>query len=385
MGIIVVIAVSLAGAGAYAQDDSGDSAESTLEGIIEIGALIPVTGGASDHGEDIRFTVSLAEDDFNRYLEQNGIDWRLNVVAEDTASSPVIALDKLSAIKAKGINGVVGTYSSAELSNVMGYAEKNNMLLISYGSVAPSLALPGDKVFRFVPDDTKQAPAIARYFAEIGVTNLVPIWRNDAWGNGLIDAIRSEFTNIGGVMDAGIKYNPDAAEFSTEVSLLADVVEKHASEVGSDKVAVIVITFSEITPIMQSASQYDSLSQVLWLSTDTVVNDQELANDAIAQRFLNEAGLVVTAYALSSNSVSDRINEQAVEAVGRAPNTYALSAYDAVWGIGLSILESDSTETDDIISAMPIVLETYSGATGTIVLNDGRRCGRGYLRRIQHK
>ncbi len=100
----------------------------------------------------------------------------------------------------------------------------------------------------------------------------------------------------------------------------------------------------------------------------TVVNDQELANDAIAQRFLNEAGLVVTAYALSSNPVSDRINEQAVEAIGRAPNTYALSAYDAVWGIGLSILESDSTETDDIISAMPIVLETYSGATGTIVL-----------------
>ncbi len=370
LGVIAVIAVSLAGTGAYAQDYSGDSAESTLEGIIEIGALIPVTGGASDHGEDIRFTVSLAEDDFNRYLEQNGIDWRLNVVAEDTASSPVIALDKLSAIKAKGINGVVGTYSSAELSNVMGYAEKSNMLLISYGSVAPSLALPGDKVFRFVPDDTKQAPAIARYSAEIGVTNLVPIWRNDAWGNGLIDAIRSEFTNIGGVMDAGIKYNPDAAEFSTEVSLLAAAVEKHASEVGSDKVAVIVITFSEITPIMQSASQYDSLSQVLWLSTDTVVNDQELANDAIAQRFLNEAGLVVTAYALSSNPVSDRINEQAVEAIGRAPNTYALSAYDAVWGIGLSILESDSTETDDIISAMPIVLETYSGATGTIVLND---------------
>ncbi len=172
LGVIAVIAVSLAGTGAYAQDYSGDSAESTLEGIIEIGALIPVTGGASDHGEDIRFTVSLAEDDFNRYLEQNGIDWRLNVVAEDTASSPVIALDKLSAIKAKGINGVVGTYSSAELSNVMGYAEKSNMLLISYGSVAPSLALPGDKVFRFVPDDTKQAPAIARYSAEIGVTNL---------------------------------------------------------------------------------------------------------------------------------------------------------------------------------------------------------------------
>ena len=224
---------------------------------------------------------------------------------------------------------------------------------------------------RFVPDDTKQAPAIARYFAEAGVTNLIPIWRNDAWGNGLIDAVRSEFTSIGGVMDAGIKYHPEAIEFSTEVSLLADAVGKHIAEVGWDRVAVIVITFTEITPIMQSASQYDdSLAQVPWLSTDTVVNDEELANDAIAQKFLNKAGLVVTAYALSSNPTSEEINAQTIEAIGRAPNTYALSAYDAVWGIGLSILEADSTETDDIISAIPAVLEDYSGAIGTIVLND---------------
>ena len=84
------------------------------------------------------------------YLEENGIDWRLNVVMEDTATSPVIALEKLSALKAKDISAVVGTYSSAELSNVMAYARNNNMLLISYGSVASSLALSGDKVFRFV-------------------------------------------------------------------------------------------------------------------------------------------------------------------------------------------------------------------------------------------
>ena len=137
--------ITVVGAGAYAQDDSADS---VLEGIIEIGALIPVTGPASDHGEDIRFTVSLAEDDFNMYLEENGLDWRLNVVMEHTATSPVIAREKLSALNGKGHQRrLVGTYSSAELSNVMAYARNKNMLLISYGSVASSLALSGHKVF----------------------------------------------------------------------------------------------------------------------------------------------------------------------------------------------------------------------------------------------
>ena len=371
-GIIAVLAIGLAGTGAYAQDDSGNSATagSTLEGIIEIGALLPVTGDASAHGDDIRITVALAEEDFNKYLEENGIDWRLKVVAEDTASNPVIALDKLAVLHARGISAIAGTYSSSELRNIKGYAENNNMLLISYGSTAPSLALAGDNVYRFVPDETIQAPAIAKYFESVGITNLVPIWRNDAWGNGLIDAIRSEFTALGGVMDEGVTYNPEAIEFATEVSLLDDITEKHISEVGADKVAVVIVTFSEITPIAQSASQYDSLSQVLWFSTDTVVNDAELANDPIAQRFFNETGLVITAYALSSNPVSDSINERALAINGKLPNTYALSAYDVVWGFGLAILETGETDADSIKSALPTVLENYSGAVGSIVLNE---------------
>ena len=345
-------------------------AGSTLEGIIEIGALLPVTGDASAHGDDIRITVALAEEDFNKYLEENGIDWRLKVVAEDTASNPVIALDKIAVLHARDISAIAGTYSSAELRNVKGYAENNNMLLISYGSTAPSLALAGDNVYRFVPDETIQAPAIAKYFESAGITNLVPIWRGDAWGDGLIDAIRSEFTALGGVMDEGVRYNPEAIEFATEVSLLDDTVGEHISEVGAEKVAVVIVTFSEITPIAQSASQYDSLSQVLWFSTDTVVNDDQLTNDPIAQKFFNETGLVITAYALSSNPVSDSINERAVAISGKLPNTYALSAYDVVWGFGLAILETGETDADSIKAALPAVLENYSGAVGSIVLNE---------------
>jgi branched-chain amino acid transport system substrate-binding protein len=371
-GIIAVLAIGLAGTGAYAQDDSGNSAMagSTLEGIIEIGALLPVTGDASAHGDDIRITVALAEEDFNKYLEENGIDWRLKVVAEDTASNPVIALDKIAVLHARDISAIAGTYSSSELRNVKGYAENNNMLLISYGSTAPSLALAGDNVYRFVPDETIQAPAIAKYFESAGITNLVPIYRGDAWGDGLIDAIRSEFTAIGGVMDEGVRYNPEAIEFAAEVSSLNDMVTKHISDVGADKVAVVVVTFSEITPIAQSASQYDSLSQVLWFSTDTVVNDDQLKDDRIAQEFFNETGLVITAYALSSNPISDSINERAVAISGKIPNTYALSAYDVVWGFGLAILETGETDADSIKAALPAVLENYSGAVGSIVLNE---------------
>ncbi len=360
------------GSSAYAQDTEMTG---NLEGTVRIGALVPVSGDASAHGTEIKITIDLAESDFNDYLAENGVNWRLDIVVEDTASSPVIALDKVSGLKAKGITAIVGTYSSSELRNIKGYTEPNDMLLLSYGSTAPSLSLAGDNIFRFVPDETKQAPAIVQYLTGIGVTNLVPIWRGDAWGDGFIDAVRSEMTAAGGATGEGVRYHPEALEFSTEIAILADQVKPLIDEVGADKVAIMVVTFSEVTPIMQTASQYESLSQVLWLGTDTIVNDGEFSGDAIAQEFVNKAGLVVTSYAPASTTISEEISERAMEITGQAPNIYAITAYDVVWALGLSILAADSTETDAIVSAMPGVLEDYSGGLGSIVLNDAGDMG----------
>ena len=367
-GVIVMLAVGIMSTGASAQDQG-------LEGTVQIGALIPVTGDGSGHGEDIRITVEIAEADFNSYLEANGIGWIFDVVIEDTATNPVIALDKIASLNAKGISAIAGTYSSAELRNIRGYAQANDMLLVSYGSTAPSLSIPGDNVFRFVPDETKQSPAIAKYLLENGITNLVPVWRGDAWGDGFVEAIRAEFVAVGGVVDEGVRYNPEAVEFSVEVGLLADRVSGHIEDAGADGVAIMVITFSEVTPIMQSASAYESLSGVLWFGTDTIVNDEELASDAIAQEFLNKAGLVVTTFAPTSTTISERLSEQAAEISGKAPNIYAMSAYDTIWALGLSILEAGSTDTAAIVSAMPTVLEGYSGALGKIVLNEAGDMG----------
>ena len=64
-----------------------------------------------------------------------------------------------------------------------------------------------------------------------------------------------------------------------------------------------------------------------------------------------------------------------MEITGQAPNIYAITAYDVVWALGLSILAADSTETDAIVAAMPGVLEDYSGGLGSIVLNDAGDMG----------
>ena len=94
---------------------------------------------------------------------------------------------------ARGVRIVVGPATSAELKEVQDYAYKKGILIISPSSTAPSLAIVGNNVFRFVPDDTHQAQAISRLMWQDGVRVVVPMWRTDIYGNDSVNAVKEDF------------------------------------------------------------------------------------------------------------------------------------------------------------------------------------------------
>lgn len=365
--IVATCILGFSGTAAAAQNDS--PVTGFLEGKVQIGALVPITGDGSLHGQDIRATLELAESEINQYLTDKEAGWELEIVVEDSATSPVIALEKLAAIKAHGIDSVVGTYSSAELRNVMGYATSNNMLLISYASTAPSLAVPGDKIFRFIPDSTKQAPVNAKLFEEMGITHVIPVWRGDAWGDDLVKATKDRFEMLGGTFHDGVRYNPEAVEFSTETALLSDHVDKLAEEVGQDRIGILLLTFSEGVRIAQSAYQYENLAGLEWVGSDTLLNVGGPGSDRISSEFF-DSKISVTLFAPPQNPVHDRVAAYVLETVGREPIVYSLTAYEAAWALGLSLHASDSTDPELVAAALPGVLEERSGIFGKIVLNE---------------
>ena len=64
-----------------------------LSGEVTIGLILPLTGDLATHGienhEGSKFGVS----EFNKHLEEIGAPWHLKMVSEDSATSPVIALE----------------------------------------------------------------------------------------------------------------------------------------------------------------------------------------------------------------------------------------------------------------------------------------------------
>ena len=343
--------------------------EQPLEGTIQVGALIPITGGGSNHGQDVRVTLDLAEKEINQYLQEQEASWKFELITEDTQTSPVLALESIEAIKAHGVDLVIGPYSSAELRNVMGYATSNDMLLISYASMATTLAIPGDNIFRFVPDASHHAPVNARIFEEMGITHVIPVWRGDAWGDDMAENTKKDFEMNGGTFHDGIRYNPEAIEFSSEIALLSDQVEKLSETVDRDKIGILLLTFSEGVHIAQYTYQYENLFGLEWVGIDTLVNVGGEKSDRISSEFY-DSQISISLLSPSENPTYDMISEHVFEMSGRQPIIYSISAYEAAWVLALSIYAANSTDSNLVAAAMQGVLEERDGALGKIVLNE---------------
>ena len=362
--IVAVLAVTLG----ILFNESPKVDQTILSEEITIGLILPLTGELSTHGEESKVAAKLAASNFNKYLQEIGESWTLKIILEDTATSPVIALDKLTSLHAKGIDVVVGPQSSAELRVIKGYSDSNKIVLISPSSTSPSLAIPGDGIFRLIPDDTKQGPALAKLINYSSINVLIPVWRADTWGDGLHDAVSDSFVEQGGIIDDGIRYNPESPEFSASTSLLAEKVQMYVDEYGSDNVGVVIISFAEVLQFIQSASNHDVLNDVRWFGSDVNTKEEKLIADPIGLQFSNDISFTTTQVAINDNMIHQEVSDYISEELGRIPNSYAYSSYDAVYVAGLSILQSKDTG-NTIKDTIPYVTANYSGAIGSTKLN----------------
>ena len=343
---------------------------SNLRGEIPIGVILPLTGNLAAHGEENLEGTKLGVNDFNEYLERHGVQWRMSLVVENSETNPVVALEKATSLKAKGIDIIIGPESSSSLRNIKGYVDSNNMISISCCSSAPSLAIPNDFVFRLVPDDTNQSAAMARLLDQLGIEVIIPIWRDDPWGNGLGSATVSKFASYGGTSDEPIHYNPNTPDFSSSTSLLADHVRKYTDEYDKDKIAIVVFSFYEVLQLVQSASEHDILDDIRWFGPASIAKSHDLVDDPIASRFTESTRFTAIAMGVPDNVISNRVYDHVFNTLGRVPSSFVQTSYDAPWLIGLSMLYSYTDDTTTIGNILPDVMASHVGATGSGKFND---------------
>ena len=345
---------------------------------IRIGGLFSTTGGGSTLGNASVAALDLAARDINAEMAALRLAYRVETFAEDTAQVPANALTKLVALAENNVGFVIGPQTSAEAAAVRDYANAHNVILISQGSTASSLAIANDNLFRLAPNDKLEGAAIAALMRADGIDTVVPIWRADAGNIGLHDSTKTAFESMGGIVAAGVSYDSSTTDFTAAVASLGSAVRTIKNAKPAAKIAVYIASFDEAVDIIDRARLDADLSSIRWYGGDGVVQSQALLAKPAVAAFASSAQLTAPNVGLddAARDVWQPVSDEIQARAGFTPDAYSLSVYDAAWVVALSFIESQGS-SDLRRTAFVRNVQRYYGLTGSTALdaNGDRKSG----------
>lgn len=339
-------------------------ASAEIPEVVRIGGIFEYNWAEGAEGATIS---QIAIDDFNMYLEYIGADWSLRLLSEDTQSSGVVSFEKIQAFNGAGIKMLVGLPFSSYIHQAISYIDQNDILVLSHAAEAADLAID-DTVFRLVPNDSYQSPAIVEMLEDAGIEILVTVSRADTWGDGHVEGVRNIFN---GTMVPALRYDPHAAEFSLEVALLDDDIAKLVDEHGTEKVGVLYVGNDEFLAMMQTMGYYEHVSMVRWFATNTQSFKTYFFEDPAAEEFAEAVQFTTTRSIISTNNkIKDSLDATYAEMYNATISTYGYAAYDSVWLLGMAILQTQSVDAPTLADAIPHVAAHMQGSSGDLTLTE---------------
>ena len=340
---------------------------------VEIGALLSLTGNWSSLGITSQKAIGMAIDDVNAYMEQKGTNIRFTGMVFDTKLDTALAKLAMADVVRTRTKYVIGPQSSAELAAVKPLADEKNILVISQGSTASSLAISGDGIFRFCPGDVVEGPAIARTMFAEGKRVVITLSRDDAGNKGLQTSVGNSFAALGGQVDAIAPYSTTLEKYGTLIATLKSKLQTYIAAQGAEKVAVYLASFDECVSLFNEVSIDPIFSSVQWYGGDGVVLSPALTGDAQAAAFAVTTKFIAPNFGLPTIPHPDlaTISTAIKSSTGIEADAYALAAYDAVWVIAKTATAMPITNTSYDLTKKVFNVESskYFGITGPVLLN----------------
>jgi branched-chain amino acid transport system substrate-binding protein len=339
---------------------------------VKIGVLATLTGSGFSLGRNTVAALRIAAADIESVQPQyNPVQFRFLV--RDTQHDPSRALSAIQDLHARGVKIIVGPQTSSEVAMIKSFADAHDILVISQGSTASSLAIPGDNILRFCPNDRREAEALVALLKHDGIRAIVPLWRNDAGNNGLHDSVKIRFQALGGRVTPGFRYETNTSNFSAAIHAVASQIGTLiGSGINPSAVAVYLAAFDEAVDVFHSAEANSTLANTAWYGSDGVALSAALTGDSSAAGFAASVGYPNPIFGLPDalrnrwQPISDEIEAR----TGITPDAFALSAYDALFVVNLALQNPKPLKNFNRFKAEFIEeAEHYHGVTGSTALD----------------
>ena len=308
----------------------------------------------------------IAIDDINSWLRETGREIsfkRIKLVGDGT---PTKTVEQFEAAVAAGSQAVVGISWSAHVTAMKARADALKVPLISVYSTAVGLAIPGDYIFRIVPTTAPYGALVREYCKALGLKAAVIAYADEPFGKSYYEAVKSALKGAGIEIAKEVPLDIGLPEWTAEFGTIKDAWKTASATYGKDKVLVVIpISGPKGVPAMQSLERYPELAESLVFmsnapNTEWVVHVPKICAKTKTTTMHMTHPANPTQAALAAKSV----------AKGYKVKPHLLQAYDCTWIAALSILAAGEYKGESIAKWIPVIANSYFGATGYCRLNE---------------
>jgi ABC-type branched-subunit amino acid transport system substrate-binding protein len=330
---------------------------------IYLGVMSPSTEQAPKYN----FVTELAQEKINSYCNTSNINQRFIFNTTNAAGDPKKAYEITKKYHEKGINLIVGYSWNSHLNASLEYARKNQMVLVSPTSTSPKYAQK-DLCYRLLPDDEREAKAVAIMMIKYGIENVIIIQRHDTWGKTYADYFMLEYRAEGGKILDQITYKIEQTQTIKQAVNRANEAGITTLKRGmSNTTAVFIIALEEAPKILLEAENSSSLMNLTWFCTETNTADPNIINKSgnIASKVTLIGPLNIHIY----NEDYQEINKLYTKRFDEPLDFEIANVYDGCWLLALSVIEAKTSNDQNISTIFKEVAYDHYGITGPLDVN----------------
>jgi branched-chain amino acid transport system substrate-binding protein len=334
---------------------------------IKIGMGAPMTGDNAAFGIDISQGASIAVSDAG---DVQGFP--LELVAEDDGGTPeggaAVANKFVSDPSVVAIAGHI--FSGATLAAMPIY-EQAGLPMLSPSATNPDLTKQGSKVFNRVAfTDATQGKFAAEYlYNTLGVKKLAAVHDGQAYGQGLAEVVRDQFTSLGGEVVAFEAITPGESDYS---AVLADIAAK-----GPD--ALYFGGYTAEAVVLVNQMKQSGLGDAIFFGCDGT-----FGQDFLDRTGENGYGAYATSLVPPASDAKTAFDQAYLDKYGTEAgklSPYTWTAYDSAAGLAAAI-KSVAVLGDDGNLYIPrgaLVdavrgLKDFQGLSGVLTCDDTGEC-----------
>lgn len=355
---VLGLSLALAACGGNAASTGGGGGEpaaagaEAVAGAVNIGAVLPLTGGSASIGEDQRRGIELAVEKINQ--DGGVLGKKFNVIVEDSAGAANSAIDaakKLTTVDK--VSAVMGEYSSGVTVPLGQYLQGVGVVHMNVGSSSPEIANIGDKSFSVIGLDTIASKFAADELKARGYTTAAIMVPNNSYGEGIVQPFTDAFAADGGTVTETVLYTEGQTSYRAELERIAK----------SKPDVVLYSAYGQDSSVINQQAFEGGMQETPWFGIYLTMCTSDSAPETVENQIGMDVNYVGPDGAAYQDAYAAKYGEEFA-------STFSGYTYDGTMMLAKAIEQAGSTDADKIAAALAEIGQHYTGATGDITFDD---------------